>query len=250
MQLYFIRHAQSENNLLWTITGSTDGRHEDPDLTELGRKQVVELVKFLSGNGKKPRHADAYDPYNLQGFDLTHIYTSLMHRAVATGEIIAEKLGLPLHAWCEIHERGGIYTYDSNTEERVGLPGKGRKFFETRYPKLILPDELDDTGWWNQPYETEEEAITRAEQVVHDLLEWHGNTDHRVALISHGGFYNAFLLVVLNLAFQMDCDVTGQKKQIWFALNNAGITRIDFYPEHIGIIYMNRIDFLPEVLVT
>jgi broad specificity phosphatase PhoE len=32
MQLYYIRHAQSENNDLWDRTGSDQGRSEDPKL--------------------------------------------------------------------------------------------------------------------------------------------------------------------------------------------------------------------------
>ena len=40
MQLYFIRHAQSENNWLFARTGSFDGRHEDPGITHLGQQQA------------------------------------------------------------------------------------------------------------------------------------------------------------------------------------------------------------------
>ena len=37
MRLYFIRHGQSENNALYTATGSDRERVDDPKLTEIGR---------------------------------------------------------------------------------------------------------------------------------------------------------------------------------------------------------------------
>jgi hypothetical protein len=47
-----------------------------------------------------------------------------------------------------------------------------------------------------------------------------------------------------------------EPEKAWFALNNAAITRIDFhdasdeFAEHIALVFMNRVDFLPPELVT
>ena len=82
---------------------------------------------------------------------------------------------------------------------------------------------------------------------MQQLLERHGHTDDRVAVISHGGFYNSLLAALLALP---------EPENVWFALNNAAITRIDFhdasdeFAEHIALAYMNRVDFLPPELVT
>ena len=98
MQLYFIRHGQSENNALWMSTGSHIGRSEDPGLTEVGQQQSEFLAQFLS-QADPDVAVNGRDIQNVAGFGITHLYTSLMVRAVATGTIIARTLDLPLVAW-------------------------------------------------------------------------------------------------------------------------------------------------------
>jgi 2,3-bisphosphoglycerate-dependent phosphoglycerate mutase len=246
MQFYFIRHAQSENNLLWKRTGSSKGRSEDPGLSTVGEQQAQLLAEYL-------RKADpslvvqGRDPQNITGFGLTHLYTSLMVRAVATGTIIARVLGLPLVVWEDAHERGGVYLRDEQTDERIGQPGHNRAYFEAHYPGLVLPDSLGEGGWWNRPYEEPEQTLTRARRFLRDLLERHGRTENRVAVVSHGGFYNYLLRALLKLP---------EPDDTWFVLNNAAITRIDFHDrdpdgaERVALIYMNRADFMPRKIIT
>jgi len=61
-----------------------------------------------------------------------------------------------------------------------------------------------------------------------------------VAVISHGGFYN----IIMHLILEMPLD-----RKYWFAMNNTGITRIDFVEERV-IIYMNYLRHLPAELIT
>ena len=239
MQFYFIRHGQSENNRLWALTGSSKGRNEDPDLTGLGWRQAEQLARFLAQPGLD-RGERQWDAQNVGGFDLTHLYSSLMVRAVCTATVVAQTLGLPLVAWPDAHEVGGIHVRDAETDERRGLAGRGRSFFEEHHPHLILPESLDDGGWWNRPYETREERPERARRFVAELLARHGDQD-RVAVISHGGFYN----YVLDQVFDM-----GARTDRWFVLNNTGITRIDFDEERAWLNYANRVDFLPQEMIT
>ncbi|MEW5719039.1 MAG: phosphoglycerate mutase family protein, partial [Chloroflexota bacterium] len=82
MQFYFVRHGQSANNLLYDTTGASDGRSEDPALTALGRRQAEILARFMKQNDAAFRLS--FDRQNLGGFGITHLYTSLMVRAVAT----------------------------------------------------------------------------------------------------------------------------------------------------------------------
>jgi 2,3-bisphosphoglycerate-dependent phosphoglycerate mutase len=244
MQLYFIRHAQSENNELYARTGSREGRSEDPDLTAVGRRQAQLLARFLS-QGDPSAVTIAHDPQNAAGFGITHIYCSLMVRAVATGMVIAEALNLPLVGWEDLHEIGGIVQYDENAGEPMGLPGRNRAYFETHYPDLRLPESVGPQGWWNRPFEEHEERVPRAQGVLGDLVERHGHTEDQVALVSHGGFYNYLLTAIL------DCPRTKERrKERWFILNNAAITRIDFDARGIWLVYMNRADFLPRELIT
>ena len=122
MQFYFIRHGQSENNLLFLTTGASEGRSHDPELTEVGRKQAEALAQFLCCTAPQSP-ANQFDEQNLAGFGITHLYTSLMVRAVATATTVARALKLPVVAWEELHETGGIYHQDEQTGERAGRPG-------------------------------------------------------------------------------------------------------------------------------
>jgi 2,3-bisphosphoglycerate-dependent phosphoglycerate mutase len=240
MQLYYIRHAQSENNLLWAETGSTEWRSVDPELTPVGREQAEHLARFLAQPGQSPANPE-YDPQNVGGFQITHLYCSLMVRSVATGVVLARALDLPLVAWEDAHETGGIHRKDKETGEWIGLPGKNRAYFETHYPDLILPDSLGAEGWWNRPFETQEQRPLRARRFLADLMGRHGNSDHRVAVVSHGGFYRQLLPVLLGLP---------RPEDPFFSLNNAAITRIDAEDEFVRVRYMNRLDFVPRDLVT
>jgi 2,3-bisphosphoglycerate-dependent phosphoglycerate mutase len=246
MQFYFIRHGQSENNLLWQRTGSGEGRSEDPELTDVGRQQAHLLAQYLRGPDPAPT-MQGRDLQNVGGFGVTHLYTSLMVRAVATGTIVARALDLPLVAWEETHERGGIHRRDEGTDERIGQPGHNRAYFEAHYPDLVLPESLGETGWWNRPYEEPEQSLARAQCFLRELLKRHGRTEDRVAVISHGGFYN-YLLTNLLMLPELD--------RVWFVLHNGAITRIDFRdPEAEGVrpialVYTNRVDYLPSQLVT
>ncbi len=247
MQFYFIRHGQSENNYLWDRTGSNQGRSQDAELTPVGRQQTEILAQFLR-RADPSAVAHGRDSQNAAGFGITHLYSSLMVRAVATGTLVADALGLPLVAWMDAHETGGIYLEDDQTGERagqpggrVGQPGKGRSYFETHYPGLVLPESLDEAGWWNRPFEEPEQRPVRAQHFLRDLLERHGNSDDRVAVVSHGAFYNHLLATLLKMP---------ERGNLWFVLNNTAITRIDFCAEGIDVVYLNRADFLPKELIT
>lgn len=254
MHLYFIRHAQSENNMLWARNQSYEGRSEDPDLTAVGRRQAQILARFLAGahhgdQGQEAGPAEpeegardtSYNPQDIHGFGFTHLYCSLMIRAVETGLVMARALDLPLVGWPDLHETGGIHRKDIETGEAVGLPGHGRGFFKARYPELVLPDSVGESGWWNRPFEEYEERRERAQRFLDDLQRRHGGSDDHVAVISHGGFYNHVMRCLLRMP---------EERGYWFSMNNAAITRFDFEPEITWIHYTNRCHFLPAELIT
>jgi 2,3-bisphosphoglycerate-dependent phosphoglycerate mutase len=244
MQFYFIRHAESENNALYARTGATVGRVADPRLTELGRRQAQYLARFLREAGDGP--ADPHDLQNRGGFAFTHLYCSLMQRSIATALLVAQALALSLQAWPEIHEWGGMFLANAETGENEGLPGENRAFFATHFPDLLLPDSLGEAGWWNRPFESFADRPLRAQAFLRQLLERHGNSDDRVAVVSHGGFYSGFMRALFDLP---PGDEHGEPAYR-FALNNSALTRIDFVGDSIRLIYANRLDFLPSDLIT
>jgi 2,3-bisphosphoglycerate-dependent phosphoglycerate mutase len=246
MELYFIRHGQSINNV--NTSNPEYKEHADPFLTEVGLEQAEYLAKYL----KEKQHITNDKAWNIQnqyGFGLTHIYTSLMERAVATAAPTVHALGtVPFTAWIEIHEEGGIYAREKD-EKQNGLSGKPRSFFEKNYPELKLPDHYDESGWWNRPFETEDERQPRADRVLTELLTRHGDREgqpeQRIVFVSHGGFFVRLVSAMLKLPWRQAAH--GMKS--WFLLNNCSISRFDIRNGEILISYINRTDHLPAHLV-
>ena len=106
---------------------------------------------------------------------------------------MAAALNLPLVVWEDLHEVGGIFVIDDETGEHIGQPGKSRSELAARFPQAQLPSTLTEDGWWNRSHEAVDLQARRAQRFVNDLIERHGGTDDRVAVVSHGGFYNFVL---------------------------------------------------------
>jgi 2,3-bisphosphoglycerate-dependent phosphoglycerate mutase len=242
LQLYFIRHGQSINNVFYEDESQAeyfDNRVPDPDLTSIGLEQARIAGKFLS----QPYSENGFDPQNRKGFGLTHLYCSLMIRAVKTGDAISQATGLPLVAWPDIHETGGVFDVEMEGDEPVfiGQPGHNRAYFESAFPNLHLPENLQGDGWWNQGIEARENYMLRAQSIVNQLIEKHGGTHHRVGLVLHGGIFARILTSLLDV----------QKEKYWFLMNNCAISRVDISDEgHVMLMYMNKVDHLPDHMVT
>ncbi len=242
MQVYFIRHAQSENNANWELNGNDVLRKSDPALTEIGINQA-NLVAEILARSYPEREIRWNDPHNRTGFDLTHIYCSLMERAVQTGHIIAERLELPLVGITNMHEIGGVYLkkiIDGN-EIIETHHGHSSAYLLNQYPRLVLPEGINSDGWWRGGIEPVEEKVPRAQSIVDFLKEAHGGTDDRVGVIIHGGIYKSIFRVLFNVT-------PGTIFTVY--INNCSITRVDFNENEVILLYQNRVDFLPDPLLT
>jgi len=248
MQLYFIRHGQSINNANTRNKGYAE--HSDPYLTEIGKQQAKRTAQYLKEN-QTIKHNDPWNSQNQFGFGITHIYTSLMERAAETAAHITRALGdVPLSAWMDIHEEGGIFAREKENHFE-GLPGKPRSFFEQHVPEMTLPASLDESGWWNKrPFETDEERQFRAEKVLAELIQKHGDKEGRqearIIFVSHGGFFMRFMCAVLKLPWRQ----AAHDYRSWFLLNNCSISRFDFREDHATISYLNNTRHLPADLIT
>ncbi len=171
-----------------------------------------------------------------------------MQRAILTATAVAQALDLPLVAWSDLHEVGGVYEDGPEEGQRIGLPGPDRQFFERQYPHVALPDVMAGQGWWNRPYESRAEARQRARRVAEELFRRHGGTDHRVAMVSHGAFGNYLLSHLLDRAAPPDDRPSARYP--WLMMSNTGITCLNYGDGYATLFYTNRLDHLPRGLIT
>jgi len=245
-RLYLVRHAQSENNVIWDGSDDHPDRLPDPEITELGHRQAQALGEHLAHPRAEPRQHPFADTEQAH-FGLTHVYCSLMTRSILTGEYIAQACGLKLEALPDIFEKHGIYDVDANGNLQ-GLPGPGREYFEQRFDNLELPDELNDDGWWNRPVEDELSFLQRMQKVVANARQRLSNSDDCIAMVAHGDFIDQFVNELMGVVrHQPNYD------NHWVAnwtFHNTSISRLDFFAGSCNVVYSNRIYHLPNDLVT
>lgn len=234
---------------MWAATGTSEGRTADPSITPVGHRQAQLLADFLAeGN---PELAGDYFArrHNRGGFRLTHLYTSLMLRSIETARYVAERTGLPLVGWVDIHERGGLHETDEATGQESGIPGPNRAALLEAFPTLIVPPEIGEQGWWNRAPEEVEASLPRALRFWATLAERHGATDDRVAIVSHGGFFQSLLITLLGLE-DSSAWKTPVAGPIWFGMSNTAVSRIELSSGGGAVRYLNRVDHLPAELIT
>jgi len=233
MQWYLVRHGESTNNRLIASTGSARGSVADPDLTELGRRQAVAVARFLG----RPRPFDGApgvvgaDWANVHGVGVTHLYTSLMVRAVATTQAIALATGVRPVASVDLYEVGGVAAYDEGAGCLRPQPGMYRAFFEESFPELVLPADWRTGGWYGRPVEPVHERQERAARLLASLTGVHGGGDDVVVLVTHAGFLDHLLKALLQIR---------DDGRFRFAHCNAAVSRLDVVDGQAQLVYANR----------
>lgn len=216
MDLVLVRHGQSGNNLLWHRTGSSRGRSPDPELTELGHVQARAVAQALADN------EFAVTP--------THLYTSLLTRAVQTADPIAAALDLPAIGHEQIFEYYGPVVMDPDDEQRLTPhPGASRDELAGLCDRLVLPDSATEAGWWRGPVEDREICAERARGVVRQVVAEH-HEDDVVVLVTHGTFTQYLIRAVLGVE-----SMTG-----WLAIDNTGVSRFRFLDGVTVASWINR----------
>lgn len=249
MELYFIRHGQSENNALYGAEDYDMGnRRSDPKLTELGHRQAQLAADFLK-RGAKSALIQRKGFQNRTEYGLTHLYCSLMERAVQTGTIIAQTLDVPLFGVPDLHEVGGVY-YDEIIDGVSSIRiehGLTPAYLLENYPRLNLLEPIPAEGWWKGGREERAARVPRALRMLDLLFDRHGNTEDRVGVITHGGFFFCLFRAI----FGLDLDETNQHLLPYqVELNNCAITRFSIQEARYLLVYHNRTDFLPDDMVT
>lgn len=233
MNLLLIRHAQSANNLLYAETGSSEGRHPDPPLTDLGHAQAQALAGFARSDATFGR--------------VTHLYSSLMRRSVQTAAPLAQVLGLSVQGLALAYEAGGISSTDE-AGQRQALAGASHADLLADNPALLWPADLPAQEPWAGGFEhyAEDDRVLRerAATVLAELRGRHtpaGEAGETVALVTHGHFTQYLLR-----------EVTGHGNA-YFRVFNTATTLLTLHgpetPEDWGPLvgWVNRFDHLaPE----
>ena len=220
MQLYLIRHAESENN-----AKPLHRRVEDPSLTAVGRLQAKHL-----GDWVKTAKIDT-------------LICSPVRRALQTTRFIADAKEQHVHVWADCFEEGGIYPgYGPDAME--GGTGLSRAQVIAHVgdeTNTTLDETITDSGWYGRDRETPDEAIARATTVIQRFLTTFGTTDRSVAAVIHADFKRKLLDQMLNGS--VDASRLG-------SLRNAGITKVNYIGGRWELDWFNSVSHLPAKLIT
>ena len=213
MELYLIRHGQSQNN-----ARPERLREEDPALTEIGRRQADHLAEWI---------------HHLR---LTRIITSPFLRTLETTAHLCRRLDLTPEVRVDLHELGGCVA-GPRLGALKGRPGMTRSQIEDQYPGIRVEAGIDEGGWWKgRPYETDRLARRRAARLLGRAQDEFGQSDERVACITH-----ADIAVVFIEQFHdepLECP--------W----HTSVSRISILPEETRLADYNLVAHLPAGLMT
>lgn len=164
MRIYFVRHGESEANILHVI--SNKGLKHG--LTEQGRKQAIDLAD------------------KLRGTLVRRIYSSPILRAVQTAAILSDKLSVPFESVDALRE------YDCGVVE-----GRSDDFSWNMYNR-VAQDWLE--GRWESRIEGGESFLdirARFCPFIEELMrKYHGSSEN-IVLVGHGGIYRHMLPLIL-----------------------------------------------------
>ncbi len=165
MKFYFVRHGESEANLLREFSNS-GVKHP---LTAKGLTQAQELAQTL------------------QGIPFASIYSSPVLRAQQTAQIVSEQVGVPVEVTEALREWNvGIY------EGTTGPAGW-----------KLHREVQEDWFFHNKPEskmpggENLIEIKNRFVPFIETLIEQNQDSDRNILCVAHGGLYTAMLPLIL-----------------------------------------------------
>lgn len=165
MKLYFVRHGESEANLLREFSNSGI-KHP---LTEKGIAQAQELAQ------------------KLKDIPFSKIYSSPVLRAMQTAQIVSEQVCVPVEV-VEALREWNVGIYEGTTDPAgwdLHRQVQEDWFFHNK-PESKMP------GGENLI-----EIKARFVPFIESLVEEHLDTDHNFLCVAHGGLYMAMLPLVL-----------------------------------------------------
>ncbi len=221
MQLFLVRHAESENN-----AKPPHLRVEDPSITAVGRLQAGHLAEWM------------------RSLRMDVLITSPVRRALQTTRYIREATGQHVHVWANVFEEGGIYR-GHGPEAVEGGPGLSReeviRHLVDEELHCTLDESISATGWWGgRPRETANQASERAGGVVRQLLNTF-DSGQVVVMVIHADFKRKMLKEMIG----------GETNPENFGkLRNTGITKLDHDGQRWQLDWFNSVSHLPARLIT
>lgn len=220
MQLYLIRHAESENN-----ARPEHQRVEDPSITELGRRQAKCLAAWI------------------KTLSIDHLITSPFRRTLETTSEIVAARSYRVAVWHDVFEQGGCYR-GHGPEASEGGPGLGRSAIEVHLGGNVactLDETIGEQGWWvDQARETDEQAAARAARVAQRLESTFGARGETVVAVIHADFKR--LLLGEMLRPHIDATRFGP-------LLNAGVSKLSYSADGWSLDWLNSVSHLPADLI-
>ncbi len=169
MKLFFIRHGESEANLLREFSN----RGHKHGLTLTGRQQAVALA------------------HTFQDVPISRIFSSPLLRATQTAEIVSTALDVPYEITDALRE------YDCGILEGRS-DEQGWQLYDTVLQAWV-------NGDWTQRIEQGESFLDiqhRFVPFIEQLVQTYGHNAENIMLIGHGGTYRCMLpLVLTNIDF-------------------------------------------------
>jgi broad specificity phosphatase PhoE len=198
MQLYFVRHGESEANVLHEISN----RGLQHGLTEKGRSQATDLALKLASTS------------------FARLFSSPLLRAVQTAEILSQNLGLPFETTDALRE------FDCGIIEGKSDLASWRIHFQTREAWFLRKE-------WEKRIEGGESFLDihkRFLPLIEQLILNYGSTEDNILLIGHGGLFQCMLpLIFTNVPFEQVLELpTGNTGIILAELAPTGLICLEW----------------------
>ena len=196
LELYIIRHGQSQGNVERITDGLSITDLHDPRLTELGKKQAVAC-------GERFKETD---------FDT--VYSSALLRAVETATEIIKKqpYDKTLKVLPYLTEAGVSPEYSHSSFSEINKINE----------KTVLADDIDPEKslFYHNNTSDEADLFERAEKAL-EYIKAHQREGEKIAIVSHAAF-------ITYLVFSL----MGYKKECPFYdldFKNTGVTKVTIY---------------------
>ncbi len=227
MQLYLVRHAESENNARPPYL-----RVEDPAITAIGRLQSQHLADWIAT------------------LSIDHLITSPFLRTLQTTRYITDKTGGSVSVWHDAFEFGGCFRGHGPDATDGGI-GLGRsdviRNVVAAADRCTIDPTIEESGWWGgKTKETAAESNERTVRLIERFARTFGDSGETVVAVIHADLKRAMMSQML----RSTADPMNFGPLNIGPLRNVGISKLDFDGSRWKLDWFNSVTHLPSKLIT